>query len=931
MATTTLTRNEIRSRARAFASRWKGVSDERAEKDTFWNEFFQIFGVERRQVATFERNARRISTGRIGRIDVFWPGNLIAEHKSLGKDLAAAIEKQALDYLGEIPAKQFPRLVVASDFARLRVLDLDQETRERRTEVEFALEDLPHELDRFMFLAGYEQRTFRAQDAVNVEAAELLGRVYERLEDAGYPAHDLQVLIVRLLFVLFADDTGLWPRGQFERYLKDRTVEDGHDLGLHLARLFDVLNTKESVRTKTLDEELAAFPYVNGGLFKERIETPDCTPEMRTALLDASAFDWSGISPAIFGSMFQSVMNPKERHSLGAHYTTEQNIRKVIEPLFLDDLKKDLEECGVSKQKLRALHERLSRLTFFDPAMGCGNFLVIAYRELRRLETELLRRLYPKNVQLTTDLDTWRKIKLNQFFGIEMEEFPARIAETAMYLVDHLENESLGKLFGVNVVDLPLRESAQVLIGNALTTDWEKVLPASACTYVLGNPPFLGQKMRSPRQTEELRAVWGAEYARWLDYVTGWYKKASDYIQRSPQGRVAFVSTNSITQGEQAGRVWRPLLQAGMEIDFAHRTFKWSSEARGTAHVHVVIVGFSPGGRAAKKTLFDYETVDGEAVARAVTEINPYLVAAPTVLVHARGKPLSMALSSVEYGNKPADGGFLVVEDGDEPTDDPIAMKYLRTYVGAKELMHSEKRSCLWLVDAQPSEIASSRFLKDRVASVRKYRQASSAPDTRKYADYPARFFRIPQPTQSYIAIPRHGSDARHWFTVARFPPSVIASDALFTAMDPDGFLFGVLSSKMFLAWMKTVGGMIKSDPRFSASVVYNPFPLPVPTKEARARIIQAGKEVAKARSEFAGTCLADLYEPSATPAKLVQAHAHLDREIDRLFRPRGFFTSNSERLEALFERYADLTRGEAPTIDLALEAEADADFDEGE
>ncbi|MBI1949331.1 MAG: class I SAM-dependent DNA methyltransferase [Deltaproteobacteria bacterium] len=922
---TALTRNEIRSRAKKFVNDWSSEERERAEKDTFWNEFFAIFGVERRKVATFERHAKRISTGRAGFIDVFWPKYLIAEHKSRGANLTAVIEQQALDYLGDIPSNEFPRLVIASDFARFRVLDLDPDTKERGEEVEFPLEDLPRQVDRFLFLAGYERRSFREQDAVNVDAAELLGLVYEELEVIGYTGHELQVLIVRLLFILFADDADLWARSQFEEYLRNRTADDGHDLGMHLSRLFDVLNTPEAQRSSAMDEDLAAFPYVNGGLFSERVRTPDCTRRIRDRILQASEFEWSGISPAIFGSMFQSVMDKGERRQLGAHYTTEKNIRRVIEPLFLDDLNADLADAGSSRQKLKNLHDRIASQTYFDPAMGCGNFLVIAYRELRRIETEILHRLHPENVQLTIQLDQWRKVSVEQFYGIEIEEFPARIAETAMYLADHLENEALGRTFGVNVVDLPLQKTAHIRIGNALTIDWSSVVAPDRCSYILGNPPFAGQTTRSGEQTADLRGVWGEQYARWLDYVTGWYKKSADYLQLAPAARVAFVSTNSITQGEQAGRVWSPIIESGIRIDFAHRTFRWSSEARGKAHVHCVIVGFSKGGRPGRKTLFEYDDIAADPVARTVNEINPYLVAGPTVLVHARSTPLSSALPQVNYGNKPSDGGFLVVDAAARTSADPIALKYLRPYVGAQELLHNEKRWCLWLLDADPGEIASSTFIQERVAKVREYREASTAADTRRYAQMPTRFFRIPQPTTDYIAIPRHVSENRHWFTVARFPATTIASDALFTAIDPDGFLFGILSSKLFILWMRTVGGMLKSDLRFSASVVYNPFPLPEIDAAARHRVIEAGKQVEVARAAFPNTCLADLYNPSATPPSVVQAHLALDRVVERLYRGRAVFAADSERLTELFERYAALTENEDPTL------LADAEGDEEE
>ncbi len=461
---------------------------------------------------------------------------------------------------------------MASDFARFRVRDLEADAGTDDFEVEFSIDDLPRHLDRFMFLAGYEKRTFEEQDEVNVEAAELLGRVYDELRATGYGGHDLRVVLVRLLFLLFADDTGLWEREQFRRYLKDRTAEDGSDLGMHLARLFDVLNTEQQSRSTALSEDLDHFPYVNGGLFQERISTPDCTRTMRARILEASDFDWSKISPAIFGSMFQSVMSPVERRSLGAHYTSEQNILKVIEPLFLDDLRAALKDCGRSAQRLRNLHERLGKLRFLDPACGCGNFLVITYRELRRLETEILKRLYTGDVQRTFDLSTYRKVNVNQFYGIEIEEFPARIAETAMYLIDHLENERLGAAFGINIVDLPLTARATIVVSNALRTDWSTVLDPAECDYLFGNPPFAGQTTRDANQTADLRLLFRDGYGRWLDYVSGWFLLAARYLAKST-GRAAFVATNSVSQGEQVALLWQQLIDRGIEIDFAHGHF----------------------------------------------------------------------------------------------------------------------------------------------------------------------------------------------------------------------------------------------------------------------------------------------------------------------------------------------------------------------
>ena len=906
-----LSRNEVRDRAVKFAAEWRDETRERAEAQTFWNEFLAIFGVNRRQVASFEKAAKRASTGRRGSADVFWPEFFLAEHKSRTtppKDLAKALDEQAADYLAgnSIPGHQFPRLLVVSDFARMRIRDLDD--RDVATnEVEFGIDELPRHIDRFMYLAGYRKRAFEEQSAVNIEAAELLGRVYDELEKSGYGGHQLRVFIVRLLFLLFADDTGLWERDQFRNYLLDNTAEDGHDLGMHLRGIFDVLNQKEGVRSRALDESLNRFPYVNGGLFREPIATADCTKTIRARIIEAGHFDWSLISPAIFGSMFQSVMDPLARRTLGAHYTSEQNILKVVEPLFLDDLRAALDDCGTSAVKLRRLHEHLGSLKFLDPACGCGNFLVITYRELRRLETELLTRLHGAGpLQQTLDIDSYRKVKVDQFYGIEIEEFPARIAETAMYLMDHLENERLGTLFGVNVVDLPLDAKATIVVDNALQRGWATVLAPAECDYVIGNPPFAGQKTRQANQTADLKAIFGRQYARYLDYVSGWFHKAADYMIGT-DCRAAFVATNSITQGEQVALIWSRMIDMGYAIDFAHRSFRWSSEARGKAVVHCVVVGFSARGSKRKKLIFEYDTPNGTPSMRVVTQINPYLQDAATIIVRSTTEPLSPYLPPVQYGNKPSDGGFLIVEPADFPSNDPVAQSVLRRCVGTQELLHDETRYCIWIPDVSGAPRAlRSPFVRTRVEGVKRFRLNSTADDTKKMAMQPYRFFRIPQPNADYIAIPRHVSASRPYFTASPQPVDVIATDAIYTVVDPDCFVFGLLSSSMFIGWLRAVGGQLKNDLRF-AQIAYNSFPLPEVQQIQRTRICQAAKGVLSARAKLAGISLADQYDPLGMSAELLVAHRRLDMAVDKVFKQRGGFRGQAERVALLFDRYQEL------------------------
>lgn len=907
-----LDKAEIRRRARAFSRSWQGVSSERAESQSFWNEFFAVFGVERRRVAVYEQIAERSSTGRAGRVDVLVPGQMAVEQKSAGRSLSDAMNEQLVDYLPSLPPTEVPWLLVVSDFDNFMWRNLDT-----GAIGEFRLDELTEHLDLFWWLAGYEvgHRSYPDEVAANLKATELLADLYDALLASGYPATDLREWITRILFCLFADDAGVFDRGAFHSYLVLHTARDGHDLGDIIERVFRVLNTAPDRRPGNLDDDLADFAYINGDLFASDLWPVSGDAEIRRALLAACTFDWSVISPAIFGSLFQNVMTAKERRQLGAHYTTESNILRTIRPLFLDELEAEL-EAAKTAPRLQAFHDKLAGLTFFDPACGCGNFLVIAYREIRRLETETLRRLTEKQNrtgQRAMSLDLLCKVRVDQFFGIELEEFPARIARTALYLIDHLENRRVSVEFGEQLIRFPIPAAPHIHIGNALRDQWDDVLPAAKCDYLFGNPPFAGQKTRAADQTADLRAVWGPEYARWLDYVTGWYRIAADYLAESG-ARAAFVSTNSITQGEQVARVWRPMLDRHTEIDFAHRTFAWSSEARGKAHVHCVIVGFSTGGKATRRVIYEYPDIKGEPVAVPVAHINPYLLDAPDVLVESSTTPLSPALPPVQYGNKPADGGFLIVDPDDHPGPLDAATPYLRPYLGARELLHGDRRWCIWMDAPDPAAVRASRFLRERLAAVQNYRELSSAADTRKYAPLPWRFFRIPQPTVDYIAIPRHVSETREWFTVGHETPDVIASDALFTVVDPDGFLFPILSSAMFTAWLRTVGGALESRLRFSGPMVYNTFPLPLLDAAARQRIIDVGHGLVAARARYLDDIsLADLYSPLSVPEDVRRAHEQIDRAVDRAFTARGRPSTVTDRMRLLFPAY-EAMRGQLLT-----------------
>lgn len=596
--------NEIKSRAIQFTKEWAGETRERAEKDSFWNDFFKVFGISRRRVASFEKSVKKLNK-RQGFIDLFWSGNLLIEHKSAGKDLDKALT-QACEYLHGLKEHELPRYILVCDFQQFKLKDL--ETKEIYA---FALTDFLEHIHLFGFIAGYQKRTYKEQDPVNIKAAELMGKLHDRLKEIGYTGHDLEVYLVRLLFCLFAEDTNIFERGIFREYIEIHTKEDGSDLANHLAHLFQILNTTPTKRLKTLDESLQQFPYINGQLFSEVLAIAAFNSDMRNMLLQACALDWSAISPAIFGSMFQAVMNPKERRNLGAHYTSEQNIQKLIKPLFLDDLQAEFEKAKGNTRKLRSLHKKIAKLRFLDPACGCGNFLIITYRELRTLEIDILREIYKKKKQGFLDVTEIIQVDVDQFYGIEYDEFPARIAEVAMWLTDHQMNQKVSEEFGQYFVRLPLKKSAIIVHGNALRLDWKTIVPKKDLDFILGNPPFIGKQYQNKEQKEDMKIIFqGVKGAGVLDYVTAWYIKAAKLIQKTPI-RCAFVSTNSISQGEQPAILWNELYTTyKIKINFAHRTFKWNNEAKGKAAVHVVIIGFSII-KTTKSKLFDYQGIRG--------------------------------------------------------------------------------------------------------------------------------------------------------------------------------------------------------------------------------------------------------------------------------------------------------------------------------
>ena len=896
--------NEIKYRAMDFSREWEDASQEHSEAQSFWNAFFNIFGITRRRVASFEEPVKKLDDN-YGFIDLFWKGTLLVEHKSKGKNLDKAYS-QALDYFSGLKEHELPKYVLVSDFARFRLYNLDDNIQH-----EFKLTELHNNVNLFGFVAGYTQKKYKEEAPVNIKAAEQMGKLHDELLESGYRGHKLEVLLMRLLFCMFADDTGIFDKNIFTDYIRDKTSADGSDIGGHLTSIFQAMNTKVADRQTNIDESLNDFPYVNGGLFEENLLTVYFNSKMRGVLLECCDFEWSNISPAIFGSMFQSVMNPQQRREIGAHYTTEKNILKLIEPLFLDELRIEFEHIRNLKsgrdKRLSEFQKKLANLKFFDPACGCGNFLVVTYRELRRLEIQILKEIHKNQ----TSMGEWvSSVNVEQFYGIEIEEFPARIAETAMWLIDHQMNIELSLTIGLQRPSLPLVKSAHILNSNALQVDWEEFTPKAEIDYILGNPPFIGHHLQSVEQKNEQHKIWELNSsAGVMDYVTNWYLKAAKYIQGT-QKKVAFVSTNSITMGEQAGILWKELFERyNIKIHFAHRTFSWSNEAKGKAAVHVVIIGFATFDTDEKK-IFEYEDIKGEPHQTIAVNINQYLLDAPDIIISNRSKPVC-AIPTMMYGSKPTDGGHFLLSDEEMQEMiriEPHAKNVIRPFLSAKEFLNNRNRWCLWLVDIAPAELRTMPEVMKRVELVKKFRSESKAKSTRDYPHHTL-FRQVTQPDSNYILVPLHTSENRKYIPFGFFGKEYIANNSCSTIPNAGLYHFGVLTSLMHMAWVKYVCGRLKSDYRYSKDIVYNNYPWPKKISDKQITAVEAAAQsVLDVRAKYADSSLADLYDPLAMPPDLVKAHNALDKAVDKCYRGTAF-TSESERLEYLFMLYNQYTK----------------------
>ncbi len=937
--------NEIKDRALKFSKEWEDTLSEDAEAKSFLDAFFNVFGIPRKKIGTFEHRIKKLDEGD-GYIDMLWKGHILVEMKSRGKDLNRAFS-QAKDYTHGLKAEELPKYILVSDFHDFRLYD----TEEMITN-EFTLQELYKNVGLFGYLIGVSKKVYKEQDPANIKAAELMGKLHDRLEEIGYTGHPLEVYLVRILFCLFAEDTSIFEKQQFQDFLEQRTNEDGSDLAAKLQELFQVLNTAKDKRFKNLDEQLNDFPYVNGKLFEESLPTASFDSKMRKALLECCYIDWSKISPAIFGSMFQSVMNPKERRNLGAHYTSEKNILKVIKPLFLDELWAEFESLKGKKNELPKFHKKLSQLLFLDPACGCGNFLVITYRELRMLELEILREIY-KN-QLVTSIESIIWIDVDQFYGIEYEEFPARIAEVAMWLIDHQMNMLISHEFGQYFARLPLKKGAGIFHGDALEIEWQSLLnpkntidiyaehanifianepmpqyghvnvqaqsysvqkgqpiqkPERKFDYILGNPPFIGSKIMSQKQRDQIVKEFGTTGSGVLDYVTGWYIKAAKYIQ-DVKTKVGFVSTNSIVQGEQTSILWGLMLNKyGIKIHFAHRTFKWSNEAKGNAAVYCVIIGFA-NYDTNNKVIYEYEDIKGEPHEVKVKNINPYLVDAKDIFVSKRRRPICQ-VPEISFGSMPNDGGNFLFTDEEKNEfviSEPKSEQYFRPLISAHEFLNGHKRWCLWLKDANPSDLRELNHVAVRIGNVIKMRVSSTRDATKRLANFPTLFGEDRQPESKYVLIPLHSSENRNYIPMGIFNEISIANNSCSLIPHSNLFHFGILMSTIHMSWVKSICGRIKSDYRYSNELVYNNFPWPEnPTEKQTQSIEEKAQKVLDVRAQFPDNSLADLYDPLTMPPALVKAHNDLDKAVDLAYRSQPF-TSEANRMEFLFGLYEKYT-----------------------
>lgn len=871
----------------------------------FWRDFFHIFGVNWKDVAIFELAVKKFG-GAQGFIDCFWKGKLVIEHKSRGKSLTSAFN-QAVGYLDTLSSEEKPRYVIVSDFDRIRLVDLFTTKKK-----EIHLIELTDNIQMFKFIYEDDVHHHQVQEELNIDASELMGALHDSLKNDGYNGKDLELFLIRLLFCVYAEDTGIFEPYQFTDYVCRE--EDPMTVGMKIQMLFRILNQSDEERQSNLTDELKSFPYVNGKLFETPIVPPNFDNDMYNDLKTICNFDWSTISPAIFGSLFQSIMDSNQRRELGAHYTSESNILKIINSLFMNNLWNEFYQAKGKTSKLKALWDKIAKLEFFDPACGCGNFLIVAYKELRLLEYEILAILLDEDKkQVRFDSRSLSKIKLEHFHGVEIEEFPSLIAKVSMWLIQHqmdLKYETLD----IHENNLPLKSSADIHNANSLRIDWSDVVTPSNNLYVLGNPPFVGSRNQTKEQKADMKLVFNKmKGVGLLDYVSAWYRKAAEYIQGTTI-KCAFVSTNSICQGDQVGILWENLLNDfKININFAHQYFKWSNEAKNNAAVFVVIIGFSLVD-ADDKFIYTYETVNSEPTREKVKNINPYLVEGDDIIIKSRKEPISNVSNIMKKGSKAYDYGFLTIKNEEEKqeleSENPHAKKFIKKFLSASDFLNNRHRYCLWLVDATPSDFKQMPLVIERIKNVKAKREKSSDKGINRLAETPA-LFENNQPNGDFLTIPVVSSGTRKYIPMGFLDKDIIVTNALYTYEGASLYDFAILTSKMHMLWVELSCGKLKGDYRYSKKLAYNNFPFPknIPS-ELKIKIGNAGKEILNVRNNYPNESLANLYDPLLMPVDLRKAHEKLDKLVDKAYRNKKFKDDN-DRMKFLFDLYLEYVEPE--------------------
>ena len=911
--------------AAEFAERWKGRGYERGESQPFWIDLLtNVFGIETPSngFITFEDHrmvdASNFIDGRIPSTRV------LIEQKSLGKDLRAGIRQsdnsllnpfqQARRYVVSLPVSEHPRWIVTCNFSEFLVYDMEQPNGEPE---QILLENLGKEYYRLMFLVDRKSEHLSKEIKVSEEAGEIVGRIYEALlkqydDDSPEALRWLNILCVRIVFCLYAEDAEIFTHDQFHDFLARYEAED---MRRALCDLFEVLNTPPEKRSKYLKDDLKAFPYTNGGLFEEEIEIPQFTEELKQTLLQNASldFDWSEISPTIFGAVFESTLNPETRRSGGMHYTSIANIHKVIDPLFLNDLRRELDEILEEKverqrqKQLDAYQDRLASLTFLDPACGSGNFLTETYLSLRRLENEVIRERHHGQSFLGFEEVNPVKVSIQQFYGIEINDFAVTVATTALWISEAQMLRETEKIIRRDIDFLPLKSYTNIREGNALRIDWQSVVSKEKLNFIIGNPPFVGARQMSEEQKQDVISIFGPKWKNVgnLDYVCCWYKRAVNLMCCSKDTRTAFVSTNSICQGEQVASLWEPLFGMGVHIDFAHRTFRWDNEASLKAHVHCVIVGLSFTEKT-RKFIYDNDQK------KEVDHINAYLTEGPDVFITKRNTPLC-DVSPMNYGSFALDDGNYTIdltEYEELLKRDPAIKQFLRPFIGAQEMLHAIPRWCLWLKDVPLSMYAKNTIVREKVEKVQKWRLSSSRKNTVLLADTPTLFAEIRQPNTKYLAVPTVCSEKRQYIPMMYLSPETIASNQVYVVPNATLYHFGVMQSIVHMAWMRAVCGRLETRYRYSNSVVYNNFPWPLPTESQLKEIEKTAQGIIDAREKNLNVSLADLYDPVFMPVELRKAHQENDRAVMQAygFPVKSTFTE-SQCVAELFKLYQEKTK----------------------